>query len=155
MAETKKTTTIPLRSRPSSVTDVTTRGSFANSDQQHMAIHPAKLGEAIRLLRERKKLRQEDVANAVQVSQGHYSKIETKGLDCPVSLLSHIADELGVRLYELVAMADGVALADQKKLTIDEADVLADYRQLPPEGRKIVRAVLSTLTAGRKKPKET
>jgi transcriptional regulator with XRE-family HTH domain len=104
-------------------------------------------GDAIRQLRERKKLRQEDVAREVETSQGYFSKIETNNADCSISLLERIAETLDVRLYQLFALAEGVAPERLPRITVDETELLAEYRQLPPEGKNMVKAVVNTLIA--------
>lgn len=109
-------------------------------------------GDAIRRLREELGLRQEDVARQIETTQGYFSKIETNSADCSISMLERIADTLHVELYQLFALANGLAIEHLTTMTIDEAELVAEYRQLPQEGRHMVKAVVSTLTAPSKPP---
>jgi len=59
------------------------------------------LGEKIKLLRKKKNLTQESLAEKVCRSKNHISKIEQGNANPPVSLIFDIAEALNVKPYEL------------------------------------------------------
>lgn len=62
------------------------------------------LSEKIRLIREEKKLTQNDVAMKLQTERSNYARLEKRGLDITVRQLLDIAHVLGVSVGELLGV---------------------------------------------------
>jgi transcriptional regulator with XRE-family HTH domain len=104
------------------------------------------LGDVVRQLREARGLLQDTLAQQLDISQGNVSRIEkNRAKSYSLSLLQRLADALGVRLYELFALAQGVHLDRDQALTQTEAALLEGFRNLPPDYQKTVLAVIETL----------
>jgi transcriptional regulator with XRE-family HTH domain len=61
-----------------------------------------KIGEKIKKMRELKGIKQADMAERLEMTQGGYSRIELENTDVPFSRLLQIAKVLGVSLVDLV-----------------------------------------------------
>ena len=65
--------------------------------------------ERIRALREDRDLKQKDIAQLLQVSQGTYSRYESGYLDMPSSVLIKLASFYGVSVDYLLGLTDNKA----------------------------------------------
>lgn len=120
------------------------RAPFGSGNDEAQFEH--KLGEVVRQLRESLGLSQDSLAQKVGASQANISKIETnRAKNYASGLLQRLADALGIQLYELFALAQGVHLEDQQALTQTEAKLLAAFRELSADQQKTVIAVVETL----------
>jgi len=142
------------RSRSGAAGKRTVKPLTANEPNGEGALRPAKdetrvefnLGEVVRQLRESRGLSQDALAQQVHASQANVSKIETnRAKNFPSGLLQRLAEALGVQLYELFALAQGVHLERKQALTQAEARVLEGFRNLPLDHQKTVIAVIETL----------
>lgn len=104
------------------------------------------LGEVVRQMRESLGLSQDALAQRVRTSQANISKIETnRAKNYASGLLQRLADALGIQLYELFALAQGVHLEEQQALTQAEARILAAFRELSTDQQKTMIAIVETL----------
>jgi transcriptional regulator with XRE-family HTH domain len=63
---------------------------------------PDELGMRIKRLRERRKWTQEKLAKEAGISRAYLARLETGRHDPPLSMLTKLADALGVKLSRLV-----------------------------------------------------
>lgn len=115
----------------------------SDNDETHFEHN---LGEVVRQLRESLGLSQDALAQQVRASQANISKIETnRAKNYASGLLQRLADALGIQLYELFALAQGVHLEEQQALTQAEARILAAFRELSTDQQKTMIAIAETL----------
>ena len=100
------------------------------------------LGKIIRHLREQKSWSQDELAFKVDTSAANISRIET-GKHWPgTKLLKDIAKTFGIRVYQLIALAEGVQIkAEGKKFDHDEEEVIKYFRAMPVEQRELFKAI--------------
>ena len=68
-----------------------------------MSIDRTDIGARIQSIRKEKNLRQKDIAEALKLTEQYISKIERGATGMTITMLSDIADFLGVDIYELIA----------------------------------------------------
>jgi len=100
------------------------------------------LGKIIRHLREQKGWSQDELAFKVDTSAANISRIET-GKHWPgTELLKNIAKAFGMRVYQLIALAEGVQIKiEGKKYNHDEEEVIKSFRAMPEEQRELYKAI--------------
>lgn len=105
--------------------------AVANDDRQPSLV--------LRDLRKQRELSLEAVAEAVEATREHLSKIERDEADASLSLLRRLANFYGVELHELFRAA--------RPLSDDERDLIGGYRTLPPQQRQAVRSLTKSLSS--------
>ena len=103
------------------------------------------LGKIIRHLREQREWSQDELAFRVDTSAANISRIET-GKHWPgTKLLSDLAATLGLKVYQLIALAEGIQLgAKSGKYEYDEEVLLKHFRTMPKEQRELFKAIGAT-----------
>lgn len=135
----------PKRTRKRPAPTESDRGGALRSAKDETQFE-GNLGEVVRQLRESLGLSQDALAQQIHASQANISRIEiNRAKHYSSGLLQRLADALGVQLYELFALAQGVHLEEQQALTDVEAKLLAAFRDLSIEQQKTVLAVAETL----------
>lgn len=114
-----------------------------------------RIGEVIRRRREAKGLKQEDLAYRVGTSPANLSRIETGGQSTSLDLLTAIAIELGLHVYQLIAEAEGVDLPVAAPLiSKDDATVLNHYHAMEPSQKDAYKAVGAALAKPHAAPRK-
>ena len=105
------------------------------------------LGKIIRHLREQREWSQDELAFRVNTSAANISRIET-GKHWPgTQLLGDLAGVMGLKVYQLVALAEGVQLKVKGgKYDHDEEIVLKHFRAMPKEQRELFKAIGATFS---------
>jgi transcriptional regulator with XRE-family HTH domain len=90
------------------------------------------IGRAIYALRKEKGLKLEEVALDAGTDSGHLSRIETGSRKPSLAMLEKIAAAMGVRISQIVAMAEGetISVATGKASSHGEADLSEESIQL-------------------------
>ena len=103
------------------------------------------LGKIIRHLREHQGWSQDELAFRVNTSAANISRIET-GKHWPgTKLLGDLASTLGLKVYQLIAMAEGIQLrAKGGKYDHDEEILLKHFRAMPKEQRELFQSIGAT-----------
>lgn len=101
-----------------------------------------KLGAVVRHLREQRGWSQDELAFRTHTSAANISRIET-GKHWPgTGLLKYLADALELKVYQLIALAEGIRLKSQgTKFDHDEEIVLKHFRAMTKEQRELFKAV--------------
>lgn len=103
------------------------------------------LGAALRQLRERRGWSLSYVGEICGTSGANVSKIERgQAKEYSLQLLKSLAAAYGMKLYELLAMAESADIAGGG-LGKDEHEMVEVYKSLTPEQRKTLMAVALTL----------
>lgn len=79
-----------------------------------------KLGGAIRVVRERLKLQQADLAAAAEMKQPEISKLESGRRGLSPFQLSRIAQRLGLTVEALLALADGRRVRGPRRSGVED-----------------------------------
>ena len=87
-------------------------------------------GERIRQLRIRSGLTQEKTANALNIDQSYYGRIETGKRGCPVDLFVQLSDLFGVSLDYLIFGRSGSGLPDDAAVAQLKSDIKNLMEQL-------------------------
>ncbi|MCL6218585.1 helix-turn-helix domain-containing protein [Zunongwangia pacifica] len=74
---------------------------MSNKEQLQLAI-----GKRIKMLRESKKITQQDLAAKCNIEKSNFSRLEAGGTNPTLYTLKIIADNLGVSLCDIVSMED-------------------------------------------------
>ena len=80
-------------------------------------------GERIRQLRIKNGLTQEKIANALNIDQSYYGRIETGKRGCPVDLFIQLSDLFGVSLDYLILGRSGSSLPEDVAVTQLKSDI--------------------------------
>lgn len=80
-------------------------------------------GERIRQLRINNRLTQEKTANALNIDQSYYGRIETGKRGCPVDLFIQLSDLFGVSLDYLILGRSGISLPEDTAVTQLKSDI--------------------------------
>ncbi|MDP2751082.1 MAG: helix-turn-helix transcriptional regulator [Rhodocyclaceae bacterium] len=100
------------------------------------------LGATIRQLRKRKDWTQDELAHQAGTTAANISRIEAEKHRPSAELLSSIAYVLGVKVYEMVAMAEGLTqTALTQEFDPDEEVVVGYFRKMPKEERELFKAI--------------
>jgi transcriptional regulator with XRE-family HTH domain len=109
-----------------------------------------KIGPVITKLRSERGLSLEDLADKCGITKSNLSRIETKDQWPRPELLDAIADVLGVKVYQLFAMAEAIQLpVDPLQLNREENQVLQAFQAMEPDARAAYLEMAKVLT---KKP---
>lgn len=99
-------------------------------------------GRVIRELREARGWSQEELAHRVNTSTANISRIETGKHGASETLKTLLAIEFGYRVYQLIALAEGVRSPEIPALTNqDEAVLLEYFRSMSKEQRTLFKAI--------------
>lgn len=102
-----------------------------------------KLGAVVRHLREQRGWSQDELAFRTHTSAANISRIET-GKHWPgTDLLKSLAEALELKVYQLIALAEGVRLKKTQgtKFDHDEEIVLKHFRAMTKEQRELFKEV--------------
>ncbi len=104
------------------------------------------IGENIKLLREKYRLSQKDLALIAGVSDKAVSTWE-RGIKEPrMGAIQKIADHFGIKKSNLIEDGGIESISNfistNTNLTIDEINIIKKYRRLTPEGKKTVLTIL-------------
>jgi transcriptional regulator with XRE-family HTH domain len=103
------------------------------------------LGQVIRRLREKKGWSQEELAHRVGTTAANLSRIETGKHGASETLTVLLARELGMKVYQLIALAEGVSsprLPGTVRITDKDEDlVLGLYRAMPRDHKELYKAI--------------
>jgi transcriptional regulator with XRE-family HTH domain len=103
------------------------------------------LGQVIKQLRERREWTQDDLARRAGTTAANVSRIESGKHNPGAELLGSIAYVLGVRIYELVAMAEGFQPPELAAcFDADEEALIRQFRRMEPEEKELFKAVAAT-----------
>lgn len=117
-----------------------------------------KLGIAIRQLRKRRGLTQDELAHQAGTTAANISRIEADKYRPGAELLGSLAFVLGVKVYELMALAEGMVSPDVSSggLDPDEETLLSCFRKMPSEEQVLFKALGASLCRiRREKPRRT
>jgi transcriptional regulator with XRE-family HTH domain len=103
------------------------------------------LGLIIKQLRERHEWTQDDLARRAGTTAANVSRIESGKHNPSAELLGSIAYVLGVRVYELMAMAEGFQPPElTASFDADEEALVRQFRRMEPEEKELFKAVAAT-----------
>ncbi len=105
------------------------------------------LGATIRQLRKRKGWTQDELAHQAGTTAANISRIEADKYRPGTELLGSLAFVLGVRVYELVALAEGMTSPSliPGGFDPDEEVIVGYFRRMPPEERELFKAIGAAL----------
>lgn len=104
------------------------------------------LGATIRQLRKRKGWTQDELAHQAGTTAANISRIEADKHRPGAELLGSIAYVLGIKVYEVVAMAEGLAQpALSPGFDPDEDIIIGHFRKMPVEERGLFKAIGAAL----------
>lgn len=100
------------------------------------------LGKIIKKLREQRGLNQDELAFRTGTSAANISRIENGKHGAGEELLAALAKEFELKIYQLVALAEGVDSPDIPKLSNpDEDAVLAAFRNMSDKQKELYKAI--------------
>ena len=105
------------------------------------------LGATIRQLRKRRGWTQDQLAHQAGTTAANISRIEAEKYRPGPELLGSLAYVLEVKVYELVALAEGLTPSSliQGGLDPDEAIVIGCFRKMAPRERELFKAIGASL----------
>lgn len=99
-------------------------------------------GQVIKKLREERGWSQEELAHRVGISTANISRIETGKHGASETLKVLLAREFGYKVYQLIALAEGVRSPEIPPLRDQDEETLLDYfRSMDKEQRSLFKAV--------------
>lgn len=100
------------------------------------------LGKTIKRLREQRGLSQDELAFRAGTSAANISRIENGKHGAGEDLLASLAKEFGLKIYQLVALAEGVETPNIPKLSNpDEEAILTVFRGMTDKQRELFKAI--------------
>ena len=100
------------------------------------------LGETIKKLRDARHWTQDELAYRAKITAANISRIETGKHGPSTQLLESLAHVFDMKMYQLVALAEGEALqVAPPEYSHEEEILLANFRAMPKEQRTILQAV--------------
>lgn len=100
------------------------------------------LGKIIKKLREQRGLNQDELAFRTGTSAANISRIENGKHGAGEELLAALAKEFELKIYQLVALAEGVDNPDIPKLeSSDEDAILSAFRNMTDERKELFKAI--------------
>jgi len=106
------------------------------------------LGKIIKKLREQRGLNQDELAFRTGTSAANISRIENGKHGAGEELLAALAKEFELKIYQLVALAEGVDDPNIPKLSNpDEEAVLSAFRKMSDKKRELFKAIGIEFTA--------
>jgi len=105
-----------------------------------------KLGPVIRQLRQRKGWTQDELAHQAGTTAASVSRIEAGKYRPGPELLGSLAFVLDVKVYELIALSEGVSPPALKQgFDPDEETIIRYYRKMAPDERELFKALGASL----------
>jgi len=105
-----------------------------------------KIGDVLKELRSKRKLTQDELADLVGTTAANISRIETGKHGVGVDLINSIAFVFDMKVYQLVAMAEGYDPSENmSRFSPDEITVITTYRLLSLEQKKLINKTLEVL----------
>jgi transcriptional regulator with XRE-family HTH domain len=103
------------------------------------------LGLVIKQLRERREWTQDELARRAGTTAANISRVESGKHNPSAELLGSIAYVLDVRVYELVAMAEGFQPPElAADFDADEEAIVRQFRRMGSEEKELFKAVAVT-----------
>lgn len=103
------------------------------------------LGETIKKLRDARHWTQDELAYKAKITAANISRIETGKHGPSTQLLESLAYVFGMKMYQLVALAEGEVLpVAPPEYNHEEEMLLAEFRAMPKEQRAILQTVSSS-----------
>lgn len=101
------------------------------------------LGATIRQLRKRKGWTQDELAHRAGTTAANISRIEADKYRPGTELLGSLAYVLGVKVYELVALAEGLTPAAliPGGFAPDEDVIIGYFRKMPADEQELFKAI--------------
>lgn len=100
------------------------------------------IGETINKLREERRWTQEELAARANITAANISRIENGKHGPSVQLLESLAHAFGLKVYQLIAIAEGEVLQTAiPKFDFEEDRLLTNYRKMPIGQREIFQLV--------------
>jgi transcriptional regulator with XRE-family HTH domain len=132
-------TTLLLVGYPSQISPIV-------NDQNQISQEATRIGATIRALREGRGLTLKRLGELCGTVPANLSKIEN-GLvrGYSTDLLFRLAAALGVNVFEIFALASGIKIVSDDKVTPDEWELLGAYRAMPFTQREMLKKVAGTL----------
>lgn len=100
-------------------------------------------------LRTEQGMSQKELARAIDVSQSTIAKIEVNRNEATASTIRKLSKFFNVSADYLLGLKDefgGTTPASENKFTTEEQKIICQYRQLSPEYKTALKAVLQTLS---------
>jgi transcriptional regulator with XRE-family HTH domain len=105
------------------------------------------LGRVIRQLREKRNLTQSELATKVGTTAANLSRIENDRHSPSADLLGSIAYVFGLKVYELIALTEGVQVtATSGFYSADEETLLACFRKMPKEEQVLLSRIADSFS---------
>lgn len=109
------------------------------------------LGPVIKQLRERKAWTQDELAHRAGTTAANISRIEAGKHRPSAELLGSVAYVLGHKVYELVALGEGLSPPAMKpKFDLDEELVVGFFRKMSAEERELFKSIGAAFTKVRR-----
>lgn len=100
------------------------------------------LGETIKKLRVARNWTQDELAYLAKITAANISRIETGKHGPSTQLLESLAYVFGMKMYQLIALAEGEKLpVAVPEYNHEEARLLECFRAMPKEERKLFQAM--------------
>jgi transcriptional regulator with XRE-family HTH domain len=100
------------------------------------------IGETINKLREERRWTQEELAARANITAANISRIENGKHGPSIQLLESLAKAFDLKVYQLVAIAEGEVLQTaMPKFNFDEDRLLTNFRNMPSDQREIFQMV--------------
>jgi len=114
------------------------------------------LGITIRQLRKRRGWTQDELAHRAGTTAANISRIEADKYRPGAELLGSIAYVLGVKVYEVMAMAEGLAQpALSSGFDPDEDLIIGYFRKMPADERELFKAIGASFSRVRRTKPQT
>ncbi len=104
------------------------------------------VGTKIKEIRTSKNLSQKEIAMAVDLDRGQFSRIENNKVEPNLSTLKKIAEALGVKLHELFDDQISFNLQAYDKSLVEKVQLI---EQLDAEQQKVIYYMIDTLSANK------
>lgn len=100
------------------------------------------IGETINKLREERRWTQEELAARANITAANISRIENGKHGPSMQLLESLAHAFGLKIYQLIAIAEGEQLPIAiQKFDFEENKLLTNFRNMPSEQRELFQLV--------------
>jgi transcriptional regulator with XRE-family HTH domain len=104
-----------------------------------------KLGAAVKSMREEADVTQEELAERAGTTKSSVSRIENEEQAPSLDMLDRLAAALGVKVYQIMARAEGADLP-VAKASREERELLREIKAMEPDVRGHYLAIARTLT---------
>jgi transcriptional regulator with XRE-family HTH domain len=104
-----------------------------------------KLGAAVKSMREEADVTQEELAERAGTTKSSVSRIENEEQAPSLDMLDRLAAALGVKVYQIMARAEGTALP-VAKASREERELLREIKAMEPDVRDHYLAIAKTIS---------